>query len=508
MPQAASRTPPGRRASVLAFDLGASNGRALVGELLEDREGRRLAVTEIHRFPNGPVETCGHLYWDILRLLQEVKAGIRKAFLEGFRPESFGIDTWGVDFGLIDRNGELVGNPYHYRDSQTDGLIDEVAALVGRRELYEQGGLQFMPFNTIYQLYAMAKARSPRLDAAETLLLTPDLIAYLLTGRKVCEFTMATTTQLLHPLTKTWNTALMERLGIPSRLFLDVVPPGTCIGPLSDAVCRELGVPPVEAVAVATHDTESAAAAVPAGGEPFVYLVCGTWSLLGTELDRPLLTPQAMELAYSNEGGAGGTWQLLKNIMGLWILQECRREWEEQGLPFAWSDLVDAARKAPPFRSLIDPDDLRFYAPDSMLEEIRGFCRGTGQPEPETQGQVVRCILESLALRYRQAVDQLELLTGRSFRGLHMVGGGIQNELLCRFTANALARPVWAGPVEASAVGNMLVQLIALGHCRDLREARALVRDSFPLAAYEPDPAEQSSWEEARRKFAGICGAG
>jgi rhamnulokinase len=508
MPQAASRTRPGRRATVLAFDLGASTGRALVGELLEDGEGRRLAVTEVHRFPNGPVETCGHLYWDILRLLQEVKTGIRKAFQNGFRPESFGIDTWGVDFGLIDRNGELVGNPYHYRDAQTEGLIDEVAALVGRRELYEQGGLQFMPFNTIYQLYAMAKARTPRLDAAETLLLTPDLITYLLTGRKVCEFTMATTTQLLHPLTKTWNTPLMERLGIPPRLFLDVVPPGTRVGPLSDAVCRELGVPPVEAVAVATHDTESAAAAVPAGGETFVYLVCGTWSLLGTELDRPLLTPRAMELAYSNEGGVGDSWQLLKNIMGLWILQECRREWEEQGLPSAWSDLVDAAREAPPFRSLIDPDDLRFYAPGSMLGEIRGFCRDTGQPVPETQGQVTRCVLESLALRYRQAVDQLELLTGRSFRGLHMVGGGIRNELLCRFAANALARPVWAGPVEASAIGNMLVQLIALGHCRDLRDARVLVRDTFSLAAYEPDPAESPSWEEARRKFAGICGTG
>lgn len=305
MPQAASGGKSGRRAAVLAFDLGASNGRALAGELLEEKDGRRLAVTEIHRFPNGPVETCGHLYWDILRLLQEVKAGIRKAFREGFRPESFGIDTWGVDFGLIDRNGELIGNPYHYRDAQTEGLIDEVAALVGKRELYEQGGLQFMPFNTIYQLYAMAKARSPKLDAAETLLLTPDLLAYLLTGRKVCEFTMATTTQLLNPLTKQWNTALMERLGIPPRLFLDVVPPGTRIGPLSDAVCRELGVPPVEAVAVATHDTESAAAAVPAGEEPFVYLVCGTWSLLGTELDRPLLTPLAMELAYRD--GAAGT---------------------------------------------------------------------------------------------------------------------------------------------------------------------------------------------------------
>ncbi|MBW5445430.1 rhamnulokinase [Cohnella sp. CFH 77786] len=490
------------RTAVLAFDLGAGSGRALIGELAAAEGGEpKLQVTELHRFPNHAIQVGRHLHWDILRLLHEIKKSIRIAFKEGYAPQTFGIDSWGVDFGLIDANGELLGNPYHYRDPQTEGLIEEVNALIGKEELFRQSGLQFMPFNTLYQLYAMKKAASPKLEVARTLLLTPDLLAYLLTGVQSCEFTMATTTQLFHPERRAWNAELMERLGIPAGLFLDPAEPGSVIGPLAPEVREELGVPAITAVSVGTHDTESAIAAVPAGDEPFAYLVCGTWSLLGTEMAEPLLTLDAMEMEFSNEGGVGGTYQLLKNIMGLWLLQECKREWDEKGSgEIGYPELVAAAEAAEPFRSLVNPDDPRFYGPGGMPDKIRSYCEETGQPAPRNEGEFVRCVLESLALRYREALEQAETLTGREYGGLHMVGGGIQNRLLCRFTADALGRPVWAGPVEASAIGNMLMQLVALGRCTGLPEARRLVASSFPVEQYAP-AADVSAWEAAYVRF-------
>ncbi|RED61727.1 rhamnulokinase [Cohnella lupini] len=490
--------------TVLAFDMGASSGRALIGQLQADANGdRKLEVSEIHRFPNHAIQVGNHLHWDILRLLHEMKKGIRLAFQNGYEPSAFGIDTWGVDFGLLDANGELLGNPYHYRDSQTDGLIEEVSGLIGQEALFKQSGLQFMPFNTLYQLYAMKKAASPKLDVAQTLLLTPDLLTYLLTGIKSCEFTMATTTQLFHPGTQSWNSELMDKLGIPSRLFLTPVQPGTIIGPLSDTVVDELGVSSMLAVAVGTHDTESAIAAVPAGDEPFAFLVCGTWSLLGTEMDGPLLSDDTLKLDFSNEGGVGGTYQLLKNIMGLWLLQECKREWDEQGNEIGFPELVRLAEQAEPFRSLVHPDDPRFFSPGGMANKIRAICEETNQPVPTSEGEIVRCILESLALRYRQALEQAERLTERTYGGLHMVGGGIQNRLLCEFTANAIGKPVWAGPIEASAIGNMLMQLVALGQCRDLREARKLVAASFPIDVYEPSY-DAAGWSSAYGTFLGF----
>ncbi len=483
---------------VLAFDLGASSGRAFIGEIRSespdnstgataDAPGvRKLHITEIHRFPNVPVQIGGHLHWDTPMLLREIKTGIRKAFQAGYRPESCAIDTWGVDFGLLDRNGELLGIPYHYRDRQTEGLVEEVSALVGAERLFRESGLQFMPFNTLYQLYAMKKAGSPKLDLAETLLLTPDLLSYFLTGRRVCEFTMATTTGLFDPGRGAWNSALMEQLGIPSTIFPDPVPPGTVIGELTAEVCAELDVPPIKTIAVASHDTESAAAAVPADSPAFAYLVSGTWSLLGTQMAKPLLTPAVLERQFSNEGGVDGTYHLLKNIMGLWILQECKRKWEQAGEAYTFAELVELAERAKPLRSLIDPDDLRFMNPADMPEEIRAYCRETGQPVPDSPGAFVRCILESLALRYRQVLEQAEELTGSRFAGLHMVGGGIQNELLCRLTAEAIGRPVWAGPVEASAIGNLLVQLRTGGWLKDLQEGLEFVKASFPFQVYEP----------------------
>jgi len=491
--------------TVLAFDLGASSGRAVIGELQGEGGSAALSVTEIHRFENVPVQMGERLYWDFPRLLQELKIGFRKAFQSGFRPESFGIDTWGVDFGLLDRNGELLGNPYHYRDNQTDGLIEELCGTYGKERLFAESGLQFMPFNTIYQLHAMKKAGSPKLDQAETLLLMPDLLLYFLTGVKICEFTNATTTQLIHPHTQTWNRELMSELGLPPGMFLEPTHAGTIVGRLTDDVCKELDVPSVEAVAVGTHDTASAVAAVPASGTSFAYLSCGTWSLLGTELAQPTLSAEALACNFTNEGGVGRTYRLLKNIMGLWLLQECKREWDAKGKGHSFPELVRMAAEAPAFRSFIDPDDLRFLHPSGMPDKIRGYCRETGQPVPETEGAIVRCILESLALCYRQTLESVERVSGSTFGGLHMVGGGIQNELLCRFTANALGKPVWAGPVEGSAIGNMLVQLMALGAFRDMAEARACVRNSFALTTYEPE--ETDRWQAAYTEYRRIVSA-
>lgn len=529
---------------VLAFDLGAGSGRAIIGEIVEEppwttdgpgeggRNGterdqdaavlldqageemhlqssglaeeavRKLRITEIHRFPNHPVQIGRHLHWDTPMLLQEIKNGIRKAFQAGYEPQSCAIDTWGVDFGLLDRNGELLGIPYHYRDRQTEGVVEEVSALVGSERLFRESGLQFMPFNTIYQLYAMKKAASPKLDVADTLLLTPDLMNYFLTGKRCCEFSMATTTGLYDPGRGGWNVQLLEELGLRSDMFLEPVSPGTVIGSLTSEVCAELGVPPMNVVAVASHDTESAAAAVPASSASFAYLVSGTWSLLGTQMPAPLLTSSVFEHQFSNEGGVDGNYHLLKNIMGLWILQECKRKWEQDGCSFTYAELIELAEAAEPLRTLIDPDALRFMNPPDMPEEIRSYCRDNGQLEPDSVGSMVRCILESLAFRYRQVLEQAEMLTGSKFAGLHMVGGGIQNELLCALTANAIGRPVWAGPVEASAIGNVLVQLRTSGHINDMREGQELVKASFPQHIYEPDEAERRAvWEAGYTRY-------
>lgn len=487
--------------TVLAFDLGAGSGRALIGEIEGAAPGgsKRLKITEIHRFSNTPIRIGEHLHWNTPGLLQEIKTGISKAFQLGYKPESCAIDTWGVDFGLLDANGELLGIPYHYRDRQTEGLVEELSAKVGAERLFTESGLQFMPFNTLYQLYAMRKANSPKLDAAKTLLLTPDLLSYFLTGRKACEFTMATTTQLYDPAKRAWNKPLMRELGLSDSLFIEPVQPGTEIGQLTEEIRAELGVPQMKVIAAASHDTESAAAAVPASSPIFAYLVSGTWSLLGTQMQEPLLQPDVLKLKFSNEGGAGGTYHLLKNIMGLWILQECKRIWEQRGEPLTYPQLVALAETAEPFRSLIDPDDLRFMNPDSMPEEIAAYCRESGQPEPRTIGETVRCILESLALKYRMVLEQAEQLTGTVFDGLHMVGGGIQNELLCRFTAGAIGRLVWTGPVEASAIGNMLVQLMAGGYLADMQEGVELVKASFPMSTYEPE--QQTEWENAYARY-------
>ncbi|WP_438447575.1 rhamnulokinase [Gorillibacterium sp. sgz5001074] len=488
---------------VLAFDLGASSGRAMVGTL--DRtapEGPVLRIEEVHRFPNEPVQAGGHLYWDILRLLHEMKTGFRKAS-EGRDIESFGIDTWGVDYGLLGEDGELLGNPYHYRDGRTHDTVAKVHGIIGQDRLFTETGLQPLVFNTVMQLHAAAESGSVSLKHAKELLFIPDLLLYLLTGVKQSEYTIASTSQLLHAGKQEWHEELLSELGIPADILKPVVMPGTVVGALSDEVCAELKLPPIRAVAVPEHDTGAAVVSVPStDGKPLAYLICGTWSLLGTELADPVLDPAALALGFSNEGGMGGTARTLKNIMGLWLIQECKREWDQSVTPRSFAELVKLAEEAPAFRSFIDPDDLLFLPPGGMPDRIRRYCRETGQPVPETEGEITRCIYESLAMQYRLVLARLEALTGNTYGGLHMMGGGIQNKFLCRMTASAIGRPVWAGPVEASSLGNMAAQLIALGEVADMTEARGLIKRSYPLDIYEPEQPEV--WDEAFERYLSI----
>lgn len=481
--------------SVLAFDLGASSGRAVLGTL---KDGR-LQMEEIHRFDNDPVQVGSRLQWDILRLFHEIKQGILQAKLQNAVIEGIAIDSWAVDFGLIGDNGELLGNPYHYRDHHTDGVMEEVQQVVSRETIFKKTGIQFLTFNTIYQLAALQKNDSPLLREAKTLLMIPDLLRYFLTGKMHSEFTNASTTQLYNPITSSWDSELLAALNLPAHIFLEPVQPGTVVGRLRAEITEELGVKDIPVIAVAEHDTGSAVAAVPSLTEDFAYLSCGTWSLLGTEVREPVLTDAALEMNFTNEGGVDGTYRLLKNIMGLWLLQECKRVWEREGNDYSYPELVQLAEKAPPFRSLIDPDDPLFLNPAHMPRAIAEYCERTAQPVPESVGEMVRCILESLALKYRYIFSKTEQLSGKTFQGLHMVGGGINNHLLCQWTANALQKPVWAGPTEGSAIGNVVVQYMALGQIKDIREARQLIHESFEITTYEPQ--EQNAWDRAYEIF-------
>ncbi|WP_010274185.1 rhamnulokinase [Paenibacillus senegalensis] len=481
--------------SVLAFDLGASSGRAILGRLTD----RQMEIEEIHRFPNDPVHAGGRLYWDILRLYHEIKQGLLKVKHQGITLNSMAIDSWAVDFGFIAKNGELLGNPYHYRDSHTAGIMSELFKKIPEAELFSRTGIQLLPFNTIFQLYALHKANSPLLAAADRLLMIPELLRYYLTGEMAGEFTNATTTQLFHPTLKRWDDTIISKLGFSPGWFGSVVQPGTAVGQLHSRLQHELGIAGIPVVAAGEHDTASAVAAVPASKRPFAYLSCGTWSLMGTEVEQPVIHELARKLKFSNEGGVCGTFRLLKNIMGLWILQECRRQWMQEGRAYSFPELLQMAEQAPAFAAYIDPDDERFLPQGNMPERIREYCLQTGQSPPQEPEGIVRCILESLALKYRYVLNQTEQLSGQAFDGLHMVGGGIQNQLLCQWTANAIGRPVWAGPAEGSAIGNLAVQWISQGELADIWEARKVIGDSFPVIIYEPGSLEM--WRHAYGSF-------
>jgi rhamnulokinase len=482
---------------LLAIDLGAESGRGVLGSF----NGDRLALDVVHRFPNGPVQTLDTLHWDVLRLHAEILNSLRAGAGRG-GVESVGVDTWGVDFALLGRGGTLLGNPRHYRDPHTEGAMEAAFQRVPKAEIYRRTGLQFMRINSLYQLLALQRDRSPLLDVAESILFMPDLFHYFLTGTQANEYTDASTSQLLDPHTRTWATDLIDKFGLPAGMFGTVVQPGTVLGPLRPSVASDTGLAAVPVVAPATHDTGSAVAAVPARGESWAFISSGTWSLLGAELPQPLVTDDTLAANFTNEGGVAGTTRLLKNIMGLWLVQECRRCWEKGGKSYTYDELVKLAEAAPPFVSLVDPDDAAFLLPPSMPAAVAEFCRKCDQPVPAEPGAVVRCCLESLALKYRWVLEKLEGLIGRRLDVIHVVGGGSQNALLCQWTADACGRPVLAGPVEATALGNVLVQLLGLGLLGSLADGREVVRRSVAVTVYEPRDAAR--WDEQAGRFANL----
>ena len=494
----------------LALDLGAESGRGLVGRF----DGDRIALEEVHRFPNGPVRMLDTLHWDVPRLFDEMKVALRKAAAANPGLDGVGVDTWGVDFGLVGRGDTLLGNPVHYRDARTEGMLEAAFRRVPRERIYEITGLQFMPFNTAYQLLAMRLADSPLLAAAETLLMMPDLFAWLLTGRRVGERTDASTTQLLDPRSGAWSDELCRAFDLPRAILPDLIEPGTEIGPLRASVADEVGSPRLTVLAPPTHDTAAAVAAVPVvrpsgvvdviGPPDWCYLSSGTWSLLGVEVPRPVITAETLRHNFTNEGGVAGTTRLLKNIMGLWLVQESRRTWARAGRDLSYDELIPRAASARPFAALVDPDDVSFMAPGDMPARISAFCARTGQAPPEDEGAVVRCALESLALKYRWTIERIEQILDAAIRTIHVVGGGSKNALLCQFTADACGRVVLAGPIEATGLGNVLLQAMGRGRIGSLADARAIVARSFPATVYEPRDA--AAWDEAAGRFAGLMG--
>lgn len=481
----------------LAFDLGAESGRAVVGQF----DGERLTLTPVHRFSNGPVQVGRHLYWDVLRLFGELKQGLalfRKQY--GPQLDGIGLDTWGVDFAVLGRNDTLLGNPHHYRDPRTEGMLKVAFDRVPRQVIFDRTGIQFMQINTLFQLLAMKLSGDPTLDQAQTLLMMPDLLNFWLTGTKVCEFSIATTSQAYDPRRRDWAREMIERLGLPAGIFQAVVQPGTVLGPLRPEVASEVGLEGDELViAPACHDTGSAVAAVPAQGDDFAYISSGTWSLMGVEIPEPVITRDSLAYNFTNEGGVCGTYRFLKNIMGLWLVQECRRTWAMQGQELSYGELTDMASESPAFGPLVEPDAHDFLAPGDMPERIASFCARTGQREPQGKGEFVRCALESLACKYRWVLEKLELMLGRTLSTIHIVGGGCQNRLLCQLAADATGRAVIAGPVEATAAGNILMQALARGRISSLADGRDVVRRSLGMTAYEPRPSR--AWHEAYGRF-------
>ena len=465
---------------VLAFDFGASSGRAIMGEF---RNGR-ISLKELHRFDNVPVYMNGGLYWDLPCLFKEIKKGLQIA--EKYEYSSIGIDTWGVDYALVTREGWILANPYHYRDARTEKVFQNRSKLISDSELYSKTGIQLMNFNTLFQLLETKEYNSGIYRLADKLILVPDLFGYLLTGKIYAEHTIASTTQLLDPYTKEWNNELIHEAGLKRRLFPKLIAGGTEIGYLREELCKELGITPKKLTAVAGHDTASAVVAVPAKKKDFAYISCGTWSLFGTELDEPCITRQAAEMNFTNETGYGGTTRFLKNIIGLWLIQETRRQFHREGKRYSYADMERMAREAEPFRCFIDPDDPRFGPPGNQIQRIKQFCQETDQYIPRTDGEIVRCIYESLGRRYKEVFECLMKITGKVYEEIHVVGGGAKDGFLCQMTADMCGVPVIAGPVEATAIGNIVVQLIAAGAVKDLKEARRILSRSFEEKEYLP----------------------
>lgn len=478
-------------ADFLAIDLGAESGRVMLGRL----QGGILTLDEVCRFPNLPIRQQGSLRWDIDRLWTEIRRGLDRASTSPI--ESVGVDTWGCDYALLDADGQLLEHPYHYRDRRTDGVMEAVWQRVCRERIYSITGIQFLVFNTLYQLYAACQSTPEVIAAARSFGTIPDLLNYWLTGELRAEFTMATTTQFVNAKTRTWATGLLDDLDIPTRLLPPLVEPGAVLGTIKRDVCAALAGTPV--VAPASHDTGSAVASV-LGGEKTAFISSGTWSLLGTELPAPVITPKAREFNFTNEGGVCGTTRLLRNIGGLWLLQACRRSWADAGQDFGYDTLLAAAGNEPhAFQSLFDPDYRGFFQPPDMVTAISEYCRQTDQRVPDGPPAFARGILESLALKYRLVLESLEDVTGRRFEDIRIVGGGSRNRLLNQFTADATGRTVIAGPVEATALGNIAMQMLATGAVSSLVDARRIIANSFPTERFEPGNVER--WNAHYSRF-------
>ncbi len=480
----------------LAFDLGAESGRSVLGELKDDR----IQLTETSRFLNITTNTNDQLRWNTAALFASMLDGLKESVKQHPDILSIGCDTWGVDFVTLGDNDRLIEEPYCYRDVRTDGLLENAFTRVPRKKIYEETGIQFMSFNTLIQFLAVTLGKGPDWKKVRTVLMIAEYFHFLFSGKKVAEISLASTTQAWNPRMRAWSEMLLEKMGVPSAVLPPLVPPGKILGPLLPSIAKQCGASEkIQVIVPCSHDTGSAVAAVPAEGERWAYVSSGTWSLLGTELPAPLITDLGNELGFTNEAGLDGTIRFLKNIIGLWLVQECRRDWEQKGQVFDYPTLTKLASEAKPFGSLINPGDERFVKPGNMPGKIADYCRETKQTAPATTGEIVRCALESLALEYRKAVDQLEQVLGYQIEKLNIVGGGSQNQLLCQFTANALGRPVIAGPPEATALGNCLIQAKSLGHIKNLGHLRKVVRNSFPVKTYEPK--EVTAWKAHHEKF-------
>ncbi|WP_346863168.1 rhamnulokinase [uncultured Draconibacterium sp.] len=479
----------------LAFDLGASSGRAILGTL----EDGKLALTEIHRFKNQMSRIHGSYYWNIYSLFDELKTGLKKCVTEfKIQPDSIGVDTWGVDYSLISDSGQLIGLPFAYRDHRTDNAIEEFSKVLSKKETYMLSGIQFMQFNTLFQLYASKKESHSRLNIAKSLLFAPDTLNYLFTGVRKNEYTIASTSQLLKPGKAEWESKLFEAAGISEDIVEEIVQPGVEIGKILDEIQEETGSQEIPCIAVASHDTASAIASVPANGGNWAYLSSGTWSLLGIESPVPIVSEESMEMNFTNEGGVEGTTRFLKNIMGMWLIQECKRIWDEEK-EMEWQEVVDMCLEADHFKCFINPDNSVFLNPGNMPKAIQEYCAATNQAIPETKGEIARCIYDSLVLKYKFTIKQIESLTGKPIDKLHIIGGGANNKMMNQLTADAIGIPVLAGPTEATATGNLMLQAKAVGAVHSLNEMREVIKNSFEIEEYLPSP--QLDWEAAYKRF-------
>jgi len=479
----------------LAFDLGASSGRAMLGTIIN----HRLELTEIHRFENRMVEIDNHFYWNIFSIFDELKTGLKKCIRDfGIQPDAIAIDTWGVDFAFVDKDGMIASLPFAYRDHRTDHAMEDFYKIMPKEELYLKTGIQLMQFNSLFQLFVNRQTNSSQYQVGKDLLFMPDALSYLFCGVKKNEFSIASTSQLLKPGQMAYDSSLFEAMEVDPALMQEIVLPGTILGNIKPEVQKETGSKSIPVIAVASHDTASAIASVPATGKNWAYISSGTWSLMGIESDKPLISKEILALNFTNEGGVEGTTRFLKNIMGMWLLQECRRVWSNQN-NYSWSEMVELSTMAQPFKCLIDPDDPTFLNPADMPQAIADFCQKSGQTPPATHGEFIRCIFESLAMKYRYTLDSIRSVVSYPIETVHIIGGGANNELLCQYTANALGIPVKAGPTEATAIGNILIQAKAMKSLSTLEEIRTMVGNSFETKIFLPQ--ETPLWEVELERF-------